>query len=533
MQPENATPCPGPAPAHTAWTSLRARACGSVIALLALCAATAAAGETIRGDAWKLEARLLPEVAARGEPVILELRAQNVSQTAQLFHDWHELTLGRGAPWSCRVRAKFNDAEIKVAMGETTAMPEHRRLTAVEPGRLAICRLLVSFMTDMSREGKYSFQVRVVSGTEPSGQALWTGVCRTEVRGAPGKLGDAEKAAAARLLGDLGDGRWSVQDGATSQLLGMGRQVRPLIEAAAKDPNPRVAERARMILESCAEPESAAAQQAPAGGRPGGKAVVLTSGDRAGQAEAAAAYKAFQSGDRRRAADLFVRAVGRGSRDYQVWYNAGQVLTLCGRFEEALPYLDACLAKKPGESPLLTARGQCRYCLGSFDLAADDFAAALAARNTPEYTAMWAVAAARHVGSERTAKALKQLSDLAPTMRGRPWIAPAVLFFAGETTEAEFVKAMSSPDARIRRERECEGYYYLGVKQLLKGDRDSARAAFARCVEINVDYFMEPYFAARELADLDARSAPAKPPGNGGVPGGDADGGGSGSDEDF
>ena len=103
------------------------------------------------------------------------------------------------------------------------------------------------------------------------------------------------------------------------------------------------------------------------------------------------------------------------------------------------------------------------------------------------------------------------LAGVADGLADRKWAAPVVLFYAGQASEDDVLKAAASTDAAIDQQQKCEAYYYLAMAYLLKlanvpGDAAAgaakAREYLEKCVATGVTTFVEYRAAQAELDRL-------------------------------
>ena len=78
------------------------------------------------------------------------------------------------------------------------------------------------------------------------------------------------------------------------------------------------------------------------------------------------------------------------------------------------------------------------------------------------------------------------------------WLSPKYLL--GEISESDLIADFNQPaPEQTARQKECEGYYYIGAKRLVEGDRDGALRLFQKSVDTNVRNYYEWNLARAEL----------------------------------
>jgi len=76
-------------------------------------------------------------------------------------------------------------------------------------------------------------------------------------------------------------------------------------------------------------------------------------------------------------------------------------------------------------------------------------------------------------------------------------------FLTGLITETEFLKVAKSENEHIRRQHECEAYFYIGEKQLIQGEKENAKKSFMKCLATKIRNYDEYVSATFELKNLE------------------------------
>jgi hypothetical protein len=100
------------------------------------------------------------------------------------------------------------------------------------------------------------------------------------------------------------------------------------------------------------------------------------------------------------------------------------------------------------------------------------------------------------------------------------WVSKLGAFLTGGPKETDLVAAAASDDPKTESARQCEAWFYIGMKKLAGGDKQSATGDFQKCAATGRKDFVEYQVATAELngelaagsADLPAQDAsPAAP----------------------
>ncbi|HXG60235.1 MAG TPA: tetratricopeptide repeat protein [Planctomycetota bacterium] len=180
----------------------------------------------------------------------------------------------------------------------------------------------------------------------------------------------------------------------------------------------------------------------------------------------------FRRRDFERAEEHLSRAAREGSRSALVFRFRGYILAWRARWSEALDsFRTSCASAGAGAGP-----------------------------DERDYPRLW-IALLRYRLGERE-EAAGELRDHVRSRNADDWFARLALFVIGDLSEAELFRAARSPEDPVRRERECEAFFYAGILRLLSGDVPTAKAYFERVLATGLQDFVEYQGARSELERL-------------------------------
>jgi tetratricopeptide (TPR) repeat protein len=87
-------------------------------------------------------------------------------------------------------------------------------------------------------------------------------------------------------------------------------------------------------------------------------------------------------------------------------------------------------------------------------------------------------------------------------------VSKTAAFLLGRTSEAAYLAAAASPDAKIDQAQHCQAWYFAGMRRLLTGDKMTAVDYFRKCLATKQMDYCEYILAKAELQALE----PAPPP---------------------
>ena len=106
------------------------------------------------------------------------------------------------------------------------------------------------------------------------------------------------------------------------------------------------------------------------------------------------------------------------------------------------------------------------------------------------------------VGVITRALATKELAQFLKVRNPDDWPSKVMRFLMAQLSEADFLKAAQSKEAKTDRELKCVAYFYAGTRRLIDADKETARKYFEKCIETGVKNFTEYQSAEAELKAL-------------------------------
>lgn len=212
-------------------------------------------------------------------------------------------------------------------------------------------------------------------------------------------------------------------------------------------------------------------------------------------------------GDHERAEDDFRLADEEVRKKPDELFFVGYELAEAGQYRRALRILDLAwkydaTARQKPLADFYTPRGWCHFGVRKFRAAHSDFSKALLHGESTDFGILYVLAAAVHLGRKESDSALLVLREkVAPKLRGQRWPFPLLQLFNDGITEREFLAQLNDKNKRIARQRQCEGYFYLGVWKHLHNRREAAESCYRKCLRTRVIDFREYRAAAIELGN--------------------------------
>lgn len=171
-----------------------------------------------------------------------------------------------------------------------------------------------------------------------------------------------------------------------------------------------------------------------------------------------------------------------------------------GAYSESLALAIDQLKQTPNDPHSLAVAGRSHFYLGQYEEALRYFsdAAKYGAGDGKYFAVAWGMLALQRIGRP-TGDLLKQFPL---TGDDRRFVHQVVRYLGGEISETDLLAAAKSPNRSAQLSQICEAHFYVGMLQLSKGDRQSAKRNFELSVATKVYEFIEYSSSRFELAKL-------------------------------
>jgi lipoprotein NlpI len=104
--------------------------------------------------------------------------------------------------------------------------------------------------------------------------------------------------------------------------------------------------------------------------------------------------------------------------------------------------------------------------------------------------------------TEAASKELSTYIDKRQKTTSSDWFSKVASHLLGKVSEADLFAAAASPDAKKDSEQHCEAWFYVGMKKLFSGDKETAANYFRKCLATEQKDFTEFQLAQSELKAL-------------------------------
>jgi lipoprotein NlpI len=170
----------------------------------------------------------------------------------------------------------------------------------------------------------------------------------------------------------------------------------------------------------------------------------------------------------------------------------GVAYALTGDYQDAIRDFNKAIELDPNDARAYKSRGNTFFYQARFALAEADYETYLRIKPKDIYRILWL-----YLAQERGANSgLHRLSDNVNNVDLARWPGPVAYLFLERISPEELLVQTEDDDRRVKKERQCEAYFYLGQYYLLKNDKEKATQMFKLCLETKVTSFVE-YTAAK------------------------------------
>ena len=184
----------------------------------------------------------------------------------------------------------------------------------------------------------------------------------------------------------------------------------------------------------------------------------------------------------------------------------GEVYFQSGQFDKSIADHSKAVALGATESSVFRSRGTARLYAGRLEEAAADYvkASELADKESRIYCDIWVAAIYGRLGKPVPDAIIKSAAAEA----AGEWPRPALAVVTGAMPPAEMLKRIDQKKGDERDMALAEGYFYLGQRYLVVGDKKTAQSYFEKARQVGVFTYTEHMAAAFELQQL-AKASPA------------------------
>lgn len=167
-------------------------------------------------------------------------------------------------------------------------------------------------------------------------------------------------------------------------------------------------------------------------------------------------------------------------------------------FDQAYEAFDSAIELSPEHEYAYLNRGIALYYGDRSALAVDDLTLFYQQNSADPYRLLWLYIVERNVDELTALENLKQRAD---SISPNAWGKNIVSLYAGQLTQAQFLKKVTENISSNKEfsERLCEAYFYLGKLNLMQGKKRAAANFYKLALSTNVYEFVEHRYAKLEL----------------------------------
>ncbi|MBI5074502.1 MAG: tetratricopeptide repeat protein [Nitrospirae bacterium] len=190
----------------------------------------------------------------------------------------------------------------------------------------------------------------------------------------------------------------------------------------------------------------------------------------------------------------FLLILKKKSDDIEALYEMGNAHANKHEFAEAIRLFDKVSGLEPTHTLAMYSRAQAYYCLGAYEKALEEFQKCIKAGIYDEYCRIWTLIIMKQIKSDGYDRYAEEFKTYVSAAKTGEWIriVSRYLLDLDAASEADVLtEARKAKSARETDERLCEAYFFLAVKNLQNGDKQSAAAFLQKSLDTNVYEFYE------------------------------------------
>lgn len=192
-------------------------------------------------------------------------------------------------------------------------------------------------------------------------------------------------------------------------------------------------------------------------------------------------------GDYRGAVADYNRAIDADPKHCLSYINRAVAERACGDLSAAINDLDLAIRTDPDFGRAYFNRGIANQESGNLNLAVADFRMNYKLEpNNRDYASIWIWLCRAQLSEFEAANSelSTYLFDRAYRLNGRTndWLVVVSRYLLGQTSQSNVLAAVTSRDPIIERTRKCEYWFFVGMREMLLGDKQIANAGFRECL---------------------------------------------------
>lgn len=208
----------------------------------------------------------------------------------------------------------------------------------------------------------------------------------------------------------------------------------------------------------------------------------------------------------------FTKALAIDPKIAGAYYNRAVIEAQKNDLDGAIADSTQALYIDPKNAQAYCARGFAKLTKGNLDGALDDLKqfCDLAPRDHNADHArlyLWLISKAQNSTTDAD-QALSSALETSWNSAPDDMVSKSAAFLLGRMSEADYLAAAASPDAKTDQGQHCQAWYFAGMRRLLMGDKKGAIDAFHQCLATEQKDYCEYVLAQTELRALETPSAP-------------------------
>lgn len=181
--------------------------------------------------------------------------------------------------------------------------------------------------------------------------------------------------------------------------------------------------------------------------------------------------------DMRAAIADFSQAIRFNGRNAFYYQERGAAREMSVDFPGALADYDQAV-RLGGSANAYHLRGRAEFMLGAYDAALNDIRQGMELSDREPSTVLWLHLVRLRMGTPDADELRRNVKGVSAE-----WPQPVLLYFLGKLSADEMVNIGLTSNQTANAYQRCDGWFYLGEEALAHGDKDKARALFAKTVQ--------------------------------------------------
>lgn len=183
--------------------------------------------------------------------------------------------------------------------------------------------------------------------------------------------------------------------------------------------------------------------------------------------------------------------------DDNMYYYRANIYYTIDQFDQALKDYSKAISIDPTKAHYFQMQGLVYYLKQENNNAFNSFMEAIKLEEKPSYTYFFLMMSAFKISEKKYREVKQLLKEKVHLFEKSDWYKMIAQFLIEELNMDTLLSNANKDNEKL-----CEVYFYIGYNYLINNKKDKAKDYFKKCINTNIDYYLEYKLAKFELEKL-------------------------------